>query len=392
MTALLRRLLGRTPLGWLQLVRNRGRFFIAIAGVGFAVVLIFMQLGFLAMLLETSVLVHRSLDADVVLVSPAARDLNNLGTVPRRRLYQALEVPGCADGGALYVAYEDWRNPQAPQKTAMLVLGVRPDFHAFQAGPIADQLYKLRTPNAVLLDRASRGTYAKVVAATAAGARPTTEIAGTTVTIVGLIRIGASFATDGSLVTSDETFLRLFPGRQPGVMSVGLIKARPGVDAQDLARRVRAHIPASDARVMTMPEFIQFEQDYEQKIAPIGFVFLFGTAMGILVGAVIVFQILSSDVADHLAEYATFKAMGFTNTALAGIVVEESAILAWFGYVPGFGIALALYEVVRRAIAMPIQMPASRIIIVFVLAFAMCLCSGLLAMRRLRHADPAEIF
>ena len=54
-----------------------------------------------------------------------------------------------------------------------------------------------------------------------------------------------------------------------------------------------------------------------------------------LVGLVIVYQVLSTDVADHLREYATFKAMGYPHRFFLGIVFEEALILGVIGFVPG---------------------------------------------------------
>ena len=126
---------GRTPLGWKQLVHSKGRLAVATAGVAFAVLLIFMQLGFMNMLFDSTVMIHRQLNADIVLVSSTARDFANPGTFPRSRLLQALGAPGVADAEAFYVTTRDWikqSNDDRGERGQMLLMGVRPDFKAYR--------------------------------------------------------------------------------------------------------------------------------------------------------------------------------------------------------------------------------------------------------------------
>jgi putative ABC transport system permease protein len=143
---------------------------------------------------------------------------------------------------------------------------------------------------------------------------------------------------------------------------------------------------------MTVAEFIRQSRSFLIKESPIAYIFTFGVIMGLVVGIVIVIQILSTDVQDHLPEYATFKAMGFTNRSLLGIVYEQAAILTLFGFLPGFLVSLGLYELVRRGVSMPITMPLDRVVMVFVMTAAMCAIAGTIAMRRVSKADPAEVF
>ena len=114
--------------------------------------------------------------------------------------------------------------------------------------------------------------------------------------------------------------------------------------------------------------------------------------MGFVVGVVIVYQVLSTDVNAHLAEYATFKAMGYRNSYLLGVVFEEAIILAALGFVPSVAIALGLYRLTAAATALPLSLPVARALWVLVLTIVMCGLSGAIATRRLQSADPADIF
>lgn len=389
---ILRFLLGRTPLGWLQLVHHPMRFFMAIAGVAFAVVLVFMQLGFMNMLFDTTVMFHRQIKADIVLVNPAARNLIDIRTFPRRRLVQALGVEGVLDGEAMHIGQVNWVKPGTRDRGIILAFGFRPDFDALHTSGVSAQLPRLVLPGTALFDTGSRGNFTDFNAKIIAGAQPMTEIAGRAISFEGIFRIGASFGAEGSIIVSDQTFFAISPKANPATPNLGMLRVKPGEDPAIIARRVADLVAGEDVKVMTIAEFIAKSRDFLSKESPIAYIFTFGVIMGLVVGIVIVIQILSTDVQDHLPEYATFKAMGFTNKALLGVVYEQSAILTVFGFIPGFIVSLGLYELVRRGVSMPITMPLDRVVLVFAMTAAMCAIAGTIAMRRVSQADPAEVF
>jgi len=203
--------------------------------------------------------------------------------------------------------------------------------------------------------------------------------------------LGAAFGLDGTLIGSETTFLHLFPTRSPKSITLGLLQVNPGQDPIAIAALLKSKM-AGDVDVMTRAEFVQHAKTYQGKHTPIGFIFGLGTVMGFIVGMVMVYQVLSTDVADHLAEYATFKAMGFTNTYLVGIIVEECFILATIGFIPGLIAGEGLMKLMHIATALPTSLPFSRMVLVFLLTFVLCMASGVIASRRLRKADPAEVF
>jgi putative ABC transport system permease protein len=381
----------RTPLGWLQLNKEKGRLLVALAGIAFADVLMFMQLGFRNALYDSNTRLNRALNADIVLISPKARSTLNLSQFSRRRLYQAMDIPGVKSADAMYVNTISWKNPQTRRDTTVLAVGVDPDRTAFNLAEVNRQLNKIKLQDNVLFDRNARGDYKEIVERIESGQNVKTEIERRTITIAGLFTLGASFGADGSVITSDDNFLRLFPRRAVGSISVGLIKLEPGYDAQQVATALESHLP-NDVNAMTLEQFVEFEKGYWNKESPIGFIFGLGTAMAFIVGVVIVYQVLSTDVNAHLKEYATFKAMGYRNTYLLGVVFEEAIILAFLGFIPGAILPLGLYRLAAGATALPIYMTVSRAIFVFILTFVMCAISGAIATRKLQSADPADMF
>lgn len=381
----------RTPLGWLQLSRERSRLLVALAGIAFADVLMFMQLGFQSALYDSNTKLSRALNADLVLVSPQARNTQALGTFSRRRLYQAQDVPGVEAAEAFYSNTISWKNPDTRKESTVQVVAFEPEQAALNLPEVNQQLDKIKLPDQVLFDRTSRGDYTQAIAQVEQNKPATTEVERRTVRISGLFSLGASFGADGLLVASDQTFLRFFPRQDAASISLGLLKLEPGYDAKQVAATLKSYLP-NDVRVFTHEEYIEFEESYWKTESPIGFIFGLGTSMAFVVGIVIVYQVLSTDVNSHLKEYATFKAMGYRNQYLLAIIFEEAIILALLGFIPGFVLPLGLYQLAAGATALPIAMTSSRAALVLMLTIIMCTFSGAIATRKLQSADPADMF
>jgi putative ABC transport system permease protein len=381
----------RTPLGWLQLRHDRGRLLVALAGIAFADVLMFMQLGFQNALYDSNTRLSRSLQTDLVLVSPQMRNMQFLSTFSRRRLYQALDVPGVKSTSALYSNLITWKNPQTRQEKQVQAIGFDPNQPVFNLPEVNQNLAAIKLPDRVLFDRTTRGQYEQAIANFEQGKPVATEVERRTIEIAGLFTLGSSFAADGTLMTSDQNFLRLFPRREAGSISLGLIKLQPNADPQQVAAALRSYLP-NDVKVLTHSELVKVEEDFWKSQSPIGFIFGMGTTMAFFVGVVIVYQVLSTDVNAHIKEYATFKAMGYNNGYLLAVVFEEAVILAVLGFIPGLGLPLVLYQMASKATSLPIVMTLARVVFVLLLTLVMCMLSGAIATRKLQSADPADMF
>ncbi|MBX9687265.1 MAG: ABC transporter permease DevC [Candidatus Obscuribacterales bacterium] len=391
MFPLLHILSNRTPLGFLQLKHEPLRMLVSIAGILFADTLMFMQLGIMASLYDANTMLHKKVNADIVIVSKQAQQLINMSTFPRRRVLQARDVDGVEQAKSCYLSFSGWRNPDSKEKTFMLIVGFDPSDNSFDLPELNKQLEKIKLPDKYIFDRGTRGNYKTTISAIENGKEISTEIERRTIKLSGLCELGASFATDGALFTSDQNFLRLFPRRSAGQVSIGLIRVKPGYDVDAVAKSLRARL-ADDVRVFSKAEFAGFEKNYIDSTSHISVVFGAGTFIGFIVGIVLVYQVLSTDVNDHLAEYATFKAMGYSNRYLYGVLLEEIAILATIGFIPSVAVAMGLYYIIQVAGTLPVTMTIDRLMLIFVLTIAMCAASAFIASRKLRSADPAEIF
>lgn len=390
MTKLLMRLLGRLPLGWLQLVSNKVRFAAASAGVGFACILVFVQLGMMGAFSEATRISYTVFNADVLISSSDANTLSDGSNVARSRMFQALAVPGVREACPLYVGMTPWRLEDGT-KIEFKTLGLDPQRGSF-FGPKIGDVTPLKLVNNVLLDRFARGIEADLLQAVTTERPQYFEARGHRLAIVGTIAFGGGFSEDGTMVVSDQTFMQLYPERFSGGPNHIMLKVDAGEDPRAVASRIRDAIPAESLKIRSFDDAIEQDLAYQRTRRPTGLIFGFGVAIGIIVGIVIVYQILSTDVADHLREYATFKAMGYGQRYFRSIVIEEAVILAITGFIPALIVSLGIYSVMAAATGLPIVMTPLRAALVFVGTIASCAASGTIALRKLANADPADLF
>ncbi|HAZ48492.1 MAG TPA: ABC transporter [Cyanobacteria bacterium UBA11369] len=379
------------PLAWLQLSKEKLRLLIALAGIAFAAILMFMQLGFQAALYDSATRFHQSLQADLILISTRSKSLGYMRTFSWRRLYQILGFNGVKSVSPVYVGFRDWKNPENGNFRAIYVYGFQLANPTFNFPELADSLDELKLNESILFDRASRSEYGAIATEFEQGKPIITELGNKRVKVVGLFTLGPSFGADGNVILSDLNFLRVFTDRKVGQIDIGVIQLNPQVNPQNVLKNIQAALP-KDVRVLTHEGFVEFEKTYWKTSTSIGFIFTLGVGMGFIVGTVIVYQILYADVSDHLAEYATLKAMGYKESYLEIVVLQEGIILGVLGYIPGFALTLGLYDLTKQATFLPIEMTLTRCLIVLMLAISMCCISGLIAVRKLRKIDPAEIF
>ena len=209
--------------------------------------------------------------------------------------------------------------------------------------------------------------------------------------VQGLFEMGTSFGIDGSLLTSDLNFLRMVPKRPEGEIDLGLISLREGADPRAVRDALTRELEG-DVLILTREDFTERELAYWSSTTPIGFVFGFGAIMGLVVGAIIVYQILFADISQHLREYATLKAMGYSGAFLQRVVLEEALYLSLLGFVPGILATTGLYRITSQATQLPLELNLVRASFVLGLTMAMCTVAGLIALRQVRSADPAEVF
>jgi putative ABC transport system permease protein len=334
MGRLLGYLFGRMPIGWLQLSHSKTKLSAAVAGVAFANILVFVQLGILGALNGSSIAPYALFNADIMISSEDTNTLTDGSNLSRQRMFQALGVAGVAQASSLYIANLEWQQENGGTSN-LQTFGIDPDAAQFLSPDIAPKLDMLRLPNTLLIDEETRGASKGQFNDVSQSNPLDFELNGTAVRAIDLIKIGGGFTADGTLFASDQTFLTLFPKRIAGAPNHILIKVVSGLSPDVVVERLRKVLPSDSVLVRTMKDAAFADLKYQTTVRPTGVIFGFGVLIGILVGIVIVYQVLATDVSDHLKEYATFKAMGYDQGFFLGIVFEEALILAIFGFIPG---------------------------------------------------------
>ena len=389
----------KIPLAWLQLAQQKIRFVVAVAGIAFIVLLTFIQLGFQDALYSSATALHQNLRGDLFLVSSQYKSLTATQSFSRSSLYQTLGFERVESVSPIYLQFAKLKNPETGEKYSIYVIGFDPGKSVFNIPEVAENLDRLKIPDIVLFDRISRPEFGPIANNFAAGnTEQTIEIfpfdapIGYRVRVGGLFSLGPSFGVDGNLIVSDSTFLRINPNTRPTEMiDIGVITMNAGANPDKVLQKLKANLP-NDIQIFTRQGFIDFEKEYWAVRTPIGFILNLMLTMASVVGVVIVYQILYSNIANQLIAYATLKAIGYANGYLLNVVFQQALILALLGYIPGFLFSIGLYSFAMEVTKLPIMMTANNAIIVLVSAVLMCITSGSLAINKLRSADPADIF
>ncbi|MBD2730146.1 FtsX-like permease family protein [Nostoc sp. FACHB-892] len=397
------------PLAWSQLSHQKVRFAVAITGVCFANILMFTQLGLLAMLTQGTTKLHRSLGGDLVIISSFAQSLQFRINFPRAYLFQAAAVDGVASANPVYIGRANWVNPKRLEKQQDIlgkkkVLSLRELFgnevriiaiNPAQPGilniPLVNkQLAKIISADAVLYDQLAQSSLGDIPELFTQNQEVGTLMDNRRTYVVGLFSMGSTLFEKGNVVMSDWNYaLRYGANSLKGAM-IGVINLEKGANIKTVQAKLRATLP-DDVVVLTPTELVERELQY-QATEVNGVVLRFGTIVGFIIGVIIIYQVLYTDISEHLSEYATLKAMGYADRALLLIVLQEGVILAVLGFIPGFIASCGIYQLLVVLTRIPLVMQASVALQVFILTILMCSISGAIATNKLRSADPADVF
>ena len=385
---------GRVPLARRNLLANKARLLRSLAGIGFAVLLMQMQLGFERAFFESSLQVIRLLDGDLFIQNAHKYRFATKQPFPPADLAVARHVPGVASVRPFYADWYStfWKNPYDGKVFVVRAFAFDPDRPVFHLPAVNAHLAALKAPDTVLVDRRARRFLGM------GGDATTAEVNGRPVHIVGRFSLGPDFQNDGTVMMSAETFARLQPpeagGTRPGVaigVETGVIRLKPGADPRAVERALKKALPA-DIAVFTKAQLVRFERDFEARVSSAGAIFAMGTLVGFVVGALIAYQIVYTDLTDQLPQYATLQAMGYGPASLAATVLRQAGLLALGGWIPAWLFSLLLYHIIGELALIPLATSPAIVAVSFALTLGMCLLSAALAMVRVVAADPAEVF
>ena len=391
MISALRKALKRTPLAWLQVSHNPVKLAIGLAGVSFSNLLMFFQLGLLDSIYNSQRKPIERLRADLVMVSAGYSNMGSLQVFDRSRLYQALGVDGVVGVSPLHISRATWITPETRKSFDIYVYGVNLSQPSLAFPELEADISRLQPLRNALFDRNSKKQYGPIAAELERNGLVTVEVNQKQLRIIDTFSLGSTFAADANLIVGDNTFYFLFPDKSPSKIEMGLIQLRPGTDPLAVQRALQP-LMTKDVKVLTRAELSKLELNYWKRNSSVGFIFSLGVLVGFVVGSIIVYQILFGDVMNSLPQYATLKAMGYTDRYVIAVVIQQSAILAFVGFIPGVLTSMGLYWLLATVTKLSVFMTTTRALQVLLLTFLMCVGSGALATRKLVQLDPADVF
>lgn len=370
---------------WRMLTDQKGRTALATGGIFIAILLVFVELGFFVAVPQGGMLIYDNMRFDLLVVSNRYLFQAQSGQFPRARLETVRTVPDVAEAVPVYLGAAKWQDAKGGLRVDASIIAFDPKTSIFAVPDIERQQAALDRPDTVLIDGASRSLFGPLEAGRKV------DLAGRRVTIGGKYKLGTGFLGLGVVLVSEANFFVMFPLRPPDSVNFGLVTLKPGADPDRAAQAIRALLPA-DTQVFTRHELVAHEVAYWTTRTATGLIFGSGLAISFVVGIMVLYQTLATQITRQLPQFATLKAIGYRDRTLNAIVLTEAFLMAAVAFVPALGAALGVYALVRSETLLPLTLTAAQFGIVLAITLAMAAASAFLSLSGLRRADPAEVF
>jgi putative ABC transport system permease protein len=378
-------------IGWSQLSHGRTRMLVALSGVSIIVAMILTVLSLKDAVIASTLQVPRSLKGDVIILSARTQTILRPAPFPRRFLDRLHGIEGVAAVSSVAIENGRWINPETRQEHPIRVFGLDLEFDVIELPGIDPSEPKLKMKDTIIFDASSRPKFGSVKETFEREQRFATEVNGRRVEVCGLTYAGVSIASDGNLFTTHANFQRLFPQLGSLRSHIGVIRLKESQHQTEVVRQMRKML-GSEACVLTRSEMLDAEKAFMKLNDPVDDIMGMIAGVAFFVGMIIVYQILYTDVVNHLPQFATLKAIGFTGAFLLGIIIAEGVILSLIGFWPGLLMAHGLAWLAQQATLLPVSITLSNTIGVLLAAIVMCVLAASIAVRKITQAEPASVF
>lgn|GEM_PF-2417710 len=371
-------------LAFANLTQHRTRLYVALSGIGVAIVLLLMQIAFLNGVRVEATRLYDAFDFDLAVVPVTYQFLYSGGVFDRVRLTQAQADRSVRDAFGLNIGVSRWTDEATRQRSSVLLIGLDTPGDFITDPDIAKGYAALGGSRAVLVDRWSGSAYGPLRMGRQA------RIADQPVEIAGFFKLGLFFYAEGSAMVRNADFTRL-TGRDGRQISVGLLKLAPRANAREVQTRLAASLP-DDVQVLTRKDLITQERDFFTATKPIGVLLQVSMLIAFLVGATILFQVLSAEIIQRAREFAVLKAMGFRPSFVFGVGLSEIILLALSAFVPALVVAGLVLWGIELSTKLPTALTPLIVLETLFIVLAMGIASGVSVIGRIARADPAELF
>jgi putative ABC transport system permease protein len=375
----------KVPLAWRILTYDKRRTALALIGIFMAILLVFVELGFFYAVPRGGLLLYDNMRFDLLLSSDQYEYQAQPGVFPLSQLDRVRSSPDVADAAPIYFGSAKWKSGEGDLWPDIFMIGFDPASHIFSPDSINRQITVLDQVDTVLVDSSTRPMFGPL------DTGRVVEIDDRKVTIGGRYVLGTGFMGLGVGLTSTANFARLFPQRGSALVNLGAIQLKAGVDPGRAAGDLQK-LAGAGTRIFTHQELDAHETAYWTTRTSVGIIFGSGLLISLVVGVMIVYQIVSTQVGRQLPQFATLKAIGYRDRSLAATVSAMSLLIVIAGFIPAAAAAFGLYSLIRQETLLPVMMSEMQLLAVFAAALGMAVISALLSVWVLRRADPADLF
>ncbi len=375
----------KVPLAWRILTHDKRRTVLALIGIFMAILLVFVELGFFYAVPRGGLLLYENMRFDLLLASDQYEYQPQPGAFPLNQIEKVRSSPDVAEATPIYFGVAKWKGGEGDLWPDIFIIGYDPASHIFIPDSINRQTAVLDRVDTVLVDSSTRPIFGPL------NTGRVVQIDDRKMTIGGQYALGTGFMGLGVALASTANFSRLFPQRGTMIVNLGLIRLKAGVDPDRAAGNLQK-LAGSGTRIFTRQQLDAHETAYWTTRTSVGIIFGSGLLISFVVGIMIVYQIVSTQVGRQLPQFATLKAIGYRDRALTATVSAMSLLIVIAGFIPALAAAMGLYSVIRQKTLLPVVMSEMRLLAVFAAALGMALISALLSVWVLRRADPADVF
>jgi putative ABC transport system permease protein len=369
-------------LAFKSLLHDKLKFAITVAGVAFAVTLVFVQVGLFLGLMDNASITIQHINADLWVTSKNTPNVDFSHTYSETYVNRVRTVPGVERADNLIIWFAQIALPNGAQEGTELY--ALEDFTRWnvpwnvEGGNVED----LRRGNYIMMDDSATKRFG------AFEVGEYREVNGQRMKIIGRTRGAVSFTTT-PLIFIDYKRAQSLNELLKTRATYTLVKLEPGADVEAVKAEIKRRLPYND--VYTREDWAQRSRGYWIKNTGLGLNMAMTVFLGCLVGVVVVAQTLYSSTMEHIKEFGTVKAIGGSNGDIYAILGKQASIAAIAGYLVGAAMAYGMAPLVSK-INLKLIIPNELAIVVFVGALVMCLVAAMISFRKVASIDPALVF
>ncbi len=365
------------------LLHKKTRLAFTVLGLAILFLLSAAQIGLLIGWINTITAVMAHTDADVWVMAQNTASWEFGTSIPRHRIYQTRNVKGVAWTQGLYVGWSMWQRPDG-KRLNVQVIGLdqysiggpwsmregKVDCVHLSDSVIVDELFLDTLGVKQLGEEFELQTHKKA-------------------TVRGISREVRTFTASPYIFTSMRTATKYDASYKIEDTTYVLVKCLPGVDPTQVARAIQAEVPGVE--VLTTRELMTRSVVFWLIGTGMGLIVIMTAVLGVVVSAVVSTQTLYNITQDHLGNYATLLAVGFSRRQILTCVMLQGLGLSAAGVLLGSS-GFCVLSILSGRTAAPVEMTPTLFAGLISIAVCCSLLGSFLSVKSILHLDPSIVF